>query len=79
MCSHYVFEYLAMHIYESELEGISEFLQVAPTPYLPPNHTKYTVIIEPIGILKHGNMLRPYLMECMKWLSQRFDVVLWTW
>lgn len=68
-----------MHIYESQLQGISEFLQVAPTPYLAPANKKYTVLVEPMGVLQHNNTLRPYAIEFITWLNKHFDVILWTW
>ena len=69
-----------MHIHESDLIGLSESLQVAPTPYLPPaSEHEYTLVIEPIGILKSGEKLRPFLSQFLKWASKYFDVVLWTW
>lgn len=68
-----------MHIYESDLIGISEFLQVAPTPYLAPPSHKYTLVFEPIGIMKHGTQLRPYLLQFIKWAYKHFDIVMWSW
>jgi hypothetical protein len=50
-CTYYIFEYLAMHIHESELTGISKTLQMAPIPYCPPPIKSYTLILEPLGIL----------------------------
>ncbi len=68
-----------MHIHESELVGISEFLQVSPTPYLAPQQHDYTLVFEPLGIFKHDEQYRPYLMQFVKWASKYFDLVLWTW
>lgn len=59
--------------------GISPFLQVAPTPYLAPKKHEYTLVFEPLGIMKHGNLLRPYLNQFMEWANKHFDLVMWTW
>lgn len=68
-----------MHIHESDLVGISEFLEVAPTPYLAPPKHDYTLVLEPLGIVKFGSKLRPYLIQFLQWVTKYFDLVLWTW
>lgn len=45
LCSHYIFEFLAMHIHEMDMLGISQTLQLAPQPYTPPAAKQYTLVI----------------------------------
>lgn len=78
-CTHEVFEYLALHIHESELTGISRSLQTAPTPYCPPAIKKYTLVVEPLGIILSENKVRPFLFQFVEWACKHFDIVLWTW
>lgn len=68
-----------MHIHESGLVGISQYLEVAPTPYLAPPKHDYTLVFEPLGILGNQSHFRPYLMQFVQWASKYFDLVLWTW
>lgn len=53
--THDIFEYLALHIHEVELTGLSSELQVAPRPYCPPADKQFTLIIEPLGVLFRDN------------------------
>lgn len=78
-CTYYIFEYLALHIHEAELTGISKTLQMAPAPYCPPPLKPYTLILEPMGILLSEGRTRPYLFQFVEWASKYFDIVLWTW
>jgi hypothetical protein len=78
-CTYYIFEYLALHIHESELTGFSKTLQMAPIPYCPPPLKTYTLVLEPLGILVSEGRTRPYLFQFVEWASKYFDIVLWTW
>ena len=78
-CTHYIFEYLSLHIHESDLFGISNCLQIAPIPYCPPPSKPYTLIIEPLAIIYSEGRYRPYLFQFLEWASKYFEIILWTW
>lgn len=72
----FLFEYLAFHLHDCGMAGISPFLDVAPTPYLPPTpvYKKHLVVIEPINVLvwERGSRfyIRPYTHEFLMFLSE---------
>lgn len=76
---------MAFFIYENELNGRVTFLDISPNPYLNTvyDQEKYTVVIEPYGILlvfQNGRTFyRQLARKFIDYLCKHFEVILWTW
>lgn len=84
LLSRHLLEYLAYYLHDVGLNGRVRFLDCAPGPYLKqPTDNKYTVVVEPHGVLflyqECQPVLRSFARQFFDYVARHFELVVWTW
>lgn len=72
----HILEYLAFYLHDIGLNGRIPFLDCSPGPYLMPATRKFTIVLEPLGVLycvKQGKVrFRNYFRQFIDYIDKHF-------